>query len=531
MKATRPRKLNVKSCWLAGQSADGPACWPRLHSRSPRPRHAPRATPSTRRPRSAMASTSAAMASRSGWGRWHRSITASGAPLVASRCRAGASLENTSVMARMSGESGYCKLGRPVGVHVLGAVQPLAAELRRAFSIGSNGSAGVASRANSASAWNGSGRLVAPSGLNPAPPARSSATRMTFCVSVPVLSVASTVMAPSASTADMRRVSTWLLRDAPGAQRQEHGEDHRNFLRQDGHGQRNAREHAGQQGMAVPEPAEQDLRSGQHQPGHGELHDQPARRLLQPRGRLHRGGERLADAPHGRGGARGADPGQTDTLGDHGAGKQMRRAVAAGWGLCVRWGGAGGCGQSGREGGVQRRRIVGLGHRQLVHRHGLARQQGLVHRQLALHQHGVSGHAVAFVQHQQVAAHHVAPGDALFLAVTDDQRARRREVAQGFQRALRLALLRQRDADHDEHEGQQQGRLRAVAQQQVDAAGHQQHQEHRLGEDALHHAPQGAGFAAGQQVGAIGAPGGWRRLRRSGRRPASLSHGSVGPWT
>jgi hypothetical protein len=40
-----------------------------------------------------------------------------------------------------------------------------------AFSIGSNGSAGVASRANSARAWKGSGRLVAPSGLKLAPPA------------------------------------------------------------------------------------------------------------------------------------------------------------------------------------------------------------------------------------------------------------------------------------------------------------------------------------------------------------------------
>jgi hypothetical protein len=42
---------------------------------------------------------------------------------------------------------------------------------------------------------------------------------MRFCVSVPVLSVASTVMAPSASTADMRRVSTLCceMRQAPSA--------------------------------------------------------------------------------------------------------------------------------------------------------------------------------------------------------------------------------------------------------------------------------------------------------------------------
>ncbi|WP_236748784.1 hypothetical protein [Acidovorax carolinensis] len=58
------------------------------------------------------------------------------------------------------------------------------------------------------------------------------------------------------------------------------------------------------------------------------------------------------------------------------------------------------------------------------------------------------------MQHQQVAAHHVAPGDALLLAVADDQRARGRQVAQRFERALRLALLRQRDADDHKHKAQ-----------------------------------------------------------------------------
>ena len=44
-----------------------------------------------------------------------------------------------------------------------------------------------------------------------------------------------------------------------------------------------------------------------------------------------------------------------------------------------------------------------------------------------------------------------------------------------FQRALRLSLLRQRDANHHEHKGQQQRGLGAVTQQQVDATGRQQH--------------------------------------------------------
>ncbi len=47
-----------------------------------------------------------------------------------------------------------------------------------------------------------------------------------------------------------------LERDAPRPQRQEHGEDHRDFLGQDGHGQRNAREQALQQRLVVPPPAQ-----------------------------------------------------------------------------------------------------------------------------------------------------------------------------------------------------------------------------------------------------------------------------------
>jgi len=62
--------------------------------------------------------------------------------------------------------------------------------------------------------------------------------------------------------------------------------------------------------------------------------------------------------------------------------------------------------------------------RQLGHRHGLAGEQGLVHLQLALHKPRVGGNPVAFMQHQQVAAHHVAPGDPLLLAVAQHQRAR-----------------------------------------------------------------------------------------------------------
>ncbi len=88
-----------------------------------------------------------------------------------------------------------------------------------AFSIGSNGSAGVASMANSISSWNGSGNSVAPASQKVASSRSSSATCMRFCVSVPVLSTASTEIAPSVSTAGTRRVSTlcFEIRQAPRA--------------------------------------------------------------------------------------------------------------------------------------------------------------------------------------------------------------------------------------------------------------------------------------------------------------------------
>ena len=49
---------------------------------------------------------------------------------------------------------------------------------------------------------------------------------------------------PSASTAGTRRVSTCRLRDAPGAEREEDGQDDRELLGQHRHGERDAREEA-----------------------------------------------------------------------------------------------------------------------------------------------------------------------------------------------------------------------------------------------------------------------------------------------
>ena len=133
----------------------------------------------------------------------------------------------------------------------------------------------------------------------------------------------------------------------------------------------------------------------------------------------------------------------------------------------------------------------------------LPRQQGLVHLQLAIDQHRIGGDAVALMQHQQVTTHHIAPGDALLLAVADHQGTRRRQIAQGLQGTLRLAFLRQRDANDHEDKAQQEQGLGPVAQRQVDAPGGEKHEKHGLGEHIAHDGGRGFGGAAWQQVRAF----------------------------
>jgi len=202
---------------------------------------------------------------------------------------------------------------------------------------------------------------------------------------------------------------------------------------------------------------------------------QAARALLQRRGRRLGGRQVGAYATHGRAARRGKDPRQARAARDHGAGEQFGGLVL----------------------------VLALCRRQLGHGHGFAREQGLVHLQLAVEQQGVGSDAVALAQHQQVAADHVAPGDALLGAIAHHQRARGRQVAQRLQGALRAPFLHQRDGYDHEHGAEQEQCLAPVAQRQVDAASGQQHQEHGLGEHLAHDGGVGFRRAAGQLVGAV----------------------------
>jgi hypothetical protein len=97
-----------------------------------------------------------------------------------------------------------------------------------------------------------------------------------------------------------------------------------------------------------------------------------------------------------------------------------------------------------------------------------------------LEERGVGGDPVSLGEHEHVAADDLSSRDAPPRPPADDQRARACEVPQGGHGALGLALLEERDADHDEHEEEEGERLREVAQEEVDPACGEEQEDRRL---------------------------------------------------
>ena len=164
----------------------------------------------------------------------------------------------------------------------------------------------------------------------------------------------------------------------------------------------------------------------------------------------------------------------------------------------------------------------------LGHGLGLAGLQRLVQRHLVRLQHIAIGcHTVAFGQHEQVAAHHLAPGNAAELTTAHHQCARAGHLAQCVQRVVGAPLLHDGDAHDDEHKSQQRQGFVRVAHGQVNAAGGQQQQEHRFAGNFCSDTPQLAALGRAQFVGAFGQQTG----RRSGRvqTRAGLRIGFKGP--
>jgi len=287
-----------------------------------------------------------------------------------------------------------------------------------------------------------------------------------------------------------------LARQPPGAHRHEDGEDEHELLGQHRHRQRDAGQQAGQP-VAALRSVEQHHQRAQRQAGEREQAHQRADLRLQRRGRAFDRGQRAADAAEGGGRPGGVDARQPPAAGQQRAGEDAAGVARAGL----------------------------LGHRQRF-----AAEQRFVGLQVVrLDQRRIGGDAVAFAQHQQVAAHHLAPGDAQLLPVADHQRTRAAEIAQRLERALAAALLHHGDRDRDQHEDQQHRRLAVVAEQQVEQAGGDQQAEHRFARDLERDAPGRAPLRRRQLVGAVcgQARGGLGRAQPMRRVGICVGHGGA----
>ena len=224
----------------------------------------------------------------------------------------------------------------------------------------------------------------------------------------------------------------FFLRQPPGAERRKHRHHHRIFLGQQRHRQRDT----GQQRLqpvATQQAVDADQYQTQANRQYGEIAYQRGGLHLQRRAFDRKRRQRGADAANGAAWTRCCDACHTLPLHDEGAGVDVRLVIAAGRGRT-------------RGGGR------GIWGGDLAHRHRLAGQQRFVgHQVVAFDQDGVRRHPVALGEQQHVASNHIATGDPLRLTVADNPGTRTGQVAQCLQCPLGLALLIQREAQHDQH--------------------------------------------------------------------------------
>ena len=231
---------------------------------------------------------------------------------------------------------------------------------------------------------------------------------------------------------------------------------------------------------AAPAAVEHDDQDADRRADNGECPHQPPGLCLQARRFGLQRAERMADPADlacraGRG-----DLGNAPAAHDQRAGKHARQVLAARMAAC---------------------RLIGGMARPLAHRHRFARQQRFICLQVAAaKQDRVGGDAVALGQHDQIAAHHLAPGDAPLHAIANDQRAWAGQVAQRLQHALGARLLNHRDHHRHGREAQQDQRLMQAAEQQVDGAAAEQQRQHRFAHHLEGDARQRAAVGARQLV-------------------------------
>ena len=272
-------------------------------------------------------------------------------------------------------------------------------------------------------------------------------------------------------------------RNSPRAHRHEDGQDDRKLFRQHRHAQRNSGQH-GIQPSAAHDSVEQDRQHADCAAENGKQPDDAPCLRLQARRFGFERGQRLADLADLASRADGGHFRQSRASHHQRTGEDLRQVVAS---RPLRSG----------PGAI----VPG----DLAHGHGFAGQGRFVGLQiLALQEHGVGRHPVAFGKDDEVAPHDVAAGDPLALAVANDERAGAREIAQRFQHALGARLLHHGDHDRHRGEGDQDDRLLQIAERQVNDAADQEQRQHRFAQHLDRYAKRRAPIGLGKFVVPLG---------------------------
>src|SRR5579871_5657658 len=116
-----------------------------------------------------------------------------------------------------------------------------------------------------------------------------------------------------------------------------------------------------------------------------------------------------------------------------------------------------------------------------AHRCGLTGEKGLVHAQTArASEDRICRNPVAFVEHEDIASHDLAPGDTASLSRAEHQRTRARQIPESVQCMLRASLLDDSNAHHDKDEAKEHKRIFRLAHDQIEGTCPNQQHEHWL---------------------------------------------------
>jgi hypothetical protein len=257
------------------------------------------------------------------------------------------------------------------------------------------------------------------------------------------------------------------LRDPPCPEREKYREHHGELFGERRHGERYSREKTVE--PIVPrEPVDNDNKRAERDPRDRKTPDEAAGLLLEKRLFGLDRPERLPDLSDLGSHANRPDLGDPLALDDQRARIDEREIVSAG------------C----RDRRFLRGRAVARRGGHFPHRHRFAGEERFVDGKIERgEKRRVGGHAVAFLDDEKIAADHLAPRDPLLHTVAYHESARAGEISQRLERAFGLSLLIERDPHHDEDEEEEHERLLQIAEEEIEHAARDEHEEHRLAHD------------------------------------------------